>query len=62
LAAWLSNTISQLLPSAGALATAAVPTLPDAPARFSTMTVVASRSCRQGCTRRAITSVDPPGG
>jgi hypothetical protein len=54
--------MSQLLPSAGALATAAVPTLPDAPARFSTMTVVASRSCRHGWTSRAITSVDPPGG
>jgi hypothetical protein len=62
LAAWLSNTSSQLLPSGGALATAAVPTLPDAPARLSMMMVVPSRRCRSGWISRAITSVEPAGG
>ena len=61
-AAWLSNTMSQVPPSGGDFATAAVPTLPDAPARFSMITFVPSRCWRQGCTSRAITSVEPPGG
>jgi hypothetical protein len=43
LAAWLSNTASQVLPSGGDFATAAVPTLPEAPDRFSMMMVVPSR-------------------
>jgi hypothetical protein len=62
LAAWLSNTITQELPSGGDLATAAVPTLPEAPGRFSIMMVAPSRCCRSGCTSRAITSVEPAGG
>src|SRR5258705_4160952 len=61
-AAWLSNPMSQVPPSGGDFATAAVPTLPDAPARFSMIRFVPSRCWRQGWTSRAITSVEPPGG
>jgi hypothetical protein len=58
----LSNTASQVAPSAGDFATEAVPTLPEAPERFSMMTVTPSRCCKPGCTSRMIASVDPPGG
>src|SRR5262249_44212085 len=54
--------MSQFLPAGADLTTAAAATLPDAPDRFSTMIVVASRSCRHGWMSRAMTSVDPPGG
>jgi hypothetical protein len=40
----------------------AVPTLPEAPARFSTITVVPSFSCSATCASRMIASLDPPGG
>ena len=62
LTAWVSNTNTQLLPSGGDFATAPVPTLPEAPGRFSTMTVAPSFCCRPGCAMRAIGSTVPPGG
>src|SRR5919198_6315207 len=62
LAAWLSKTISHVLPSGGDLATAAVPTLPEAPARFSMMMVAPSRCCSVGWISRIMASVDPAGG
>src|SRR5262245_37046420 len=62
LTAWVSNTITQLLPSGGDFATIAVPMLPDAPGLFSMMMVVLSRCCSPGCTMRAIGSAVPPGG
>ncbi len=62
LTAWVSNTNTQLLPSGGALATIAVPMLPEAPGLFSMMMVVPSFCCRPGCTIRAIGSTVPPGG
>src|SRR5581483_3290320 len=63
LTAWVSNTNTQLLPSGLAFATAAVPTLPEAPGRFSMMMVAPpSFSCMRGCTSRAIGSTLPPGG
>jgi hypothetical protein len=58
----LSNTTSQVFPSGGDFATAAVPTLPDAPARFSMITVAPSRCCSAGWIIRIIASVEPPGG
>ena len=62
LTAWVSNTISQVLPSGGALATTALPVLPEAPVRFS-ITIVAPRRCdRPACARRATASTEPPGG
>src|SRR5712692_3757968 len=60
--AWVSNTITQLLPSGSDLATWAVPMLPDAPGLFSMTMVAPSRCCNPGCTMRAIGSAVPPGG
>src|SRR5262245_47376276 len=54
--------MAQVLPSGEDFATAAVPMLPPPPARFSIMTVAPSRCCMCGWTKRAIMSVDPPGG
>jgi|GEM_PF-1668924 len=54
--------MSQVLPSGGDFATQAVPTLPEAPARFSMITVVLSLSCSGTCTSRMMASEDPPGG
>src|SRR5262245_50384699 len=54
--------MTQELPSGDDFATAAVPMLPPPPARFSTMTVAPSRCCMCGWIKRAIMSVDPPGG
>src|SRR6516225_7263350 len=54
--------MAQVLPSGDDFATAAVPMLPPPPARFSTMTVVRSLCCISGWIKRAIMSVDPPGG
>ncbi|MNV87894.1 hypothetical protein D3C71_1820520 [compost metagenome] len=53
---------SSVYPSASAFATYFVPMAPDAPALLSTMTVARSCSCRPLATRRACTSVLPPGG
>src|SRR3954447_16711554 len=50
-------------PSPAALATASAPTMPPAPARFSTTTVEpATERWRKAAARRATTSVLPPGG
>src|SRR5215472_9729050 len=54
--------MAQVLPSGDDFATDAVPMLPPPPARFSIMTVVPSRCCMYGWIKRAIMSVDPPGG
>jgi ABC transporter substrate binding protein len=54
--------MAQVLPSGDDFATAAVPMLPPPPDRFSIMTVVPSRCCMCGWIKRAIMSVDPPGG
>src|SRR5262249_8187800 len=54
--------MAQVLPSGDDFATAAVPMLPPPPARFSIMTVAPSRCCMCGWIKRAIVSVDPPGG
>src|SRR5262249_24996557 len=45
--------MAQVLPSCDDFATAAVPMLPPPPARFSTMSVVPSRCCMCGWTKRA---------
>jgi hypothetical protein len=62
LTAWVSNTNSQVLPSGADFATAPAPVLPEAPGRFSMMTVAPRRCCRPVCARRAIGSTVPPGG
>ena len=62
LTAWVSNTISHDIPSGGDFATAPEPVEPDAPGRFSTMTLAPSRCCSPVWTRREIVSTDPPAG
>jgi hypothetical protein len=59
---WVSNTNSQVLPSAGDLATVVVPAAPEAPGLFSMIKLTPSRCCIPVCTSRASTSVEPPGG
>ena len=53
--------ISSVCPSGLALATSAAPTLPPAPALFSTMTGCPRAFCNSGARARASTSVVPPG-
>src|SRR5260370_24210962 len=54
--------MSLVLPWGGALATAALPVLPDAPARFSITMVAPRRWAKPACARRARASTEPPGG
>jgi hypothetical protein len=57
----LPDAISSVWPSGAALATSAVPMLPPAPARLSTTTVCFQISPSFCASRRATTSVLPPG-
>src|SRR5688572_32360420 len=59
---WVSNTNSQVAPSGGDLTASAVPAVPDAPERFSTVKVAPSLACSAVCTMRATASTEPPGG
>ena len=49
-------------PSGAERATWSVAMVAFAPGRFSTTTGTPSSSCNRGCTMRAVTSFDPPGG
>ena len=62
LTAWVSNTTSQVLPSGGDFATTAAPLEPEAPGRFSTMTVVPSRGCSPAAASRPTASTEAPAG
>ncbi|MNT55446.1 hypothetical protein D3C72_1926790 [compost metagenome] len=53
---------STVCPSGAALATAAAPTLPPAPALFSTTKGCWSDACSTAATERARMSDGPPGG
>src|SRR5262245_39825263 len=59
---WLSNTISQVLPSGGDLAATAAPTTLLPPGLFSTTTFQPVLSVSLAWMMRAIGSVEPPGG
>src|SRR5215475_2162657 len=59
---WLSNTINQVLPSGGDLATTVAPTTPLPPGLLSTTTFQPTVSVSLAWMRRAIGSVEPPGG
>ena len=59
---WLSNTISQVLPSGGDLATTDAPTTPLPPGLFSTTTFQPVFSMSLAWMMRVIGSVEPPGG
>ena len=59
---WLSNTISQVFPSGGDLAAIAAPTTPVPPGLLSTTTFQPLSSISLAWMRRAIGSVEPPGG
>jgi hypothetical protein len=52
---------SRVWPSGRARATAAEPTLPEAPERFSTTTGWPRDRCKGSATARARMSVEPPG-
>src|SRR5262249_1338889 len=59
---WLSNTISQVLPSGGDLAATVAPTTPLPPGLLSTTTFQPTVSASLAWMMRAIGSVEPPGG
>ena len=59
---WAPVMIISVWPSGGAWATTSLPTMPLAPALFSTITVCFHRSVSLGPTSRATMSVPPPGG
>ena len=51
---WVSNTITQVYPSAGALAANAVPIVPEAPALVSITMACPRLCCTKGCNKREI--------
>ncbi len=59
---WLSNTISQVLPSGGDLAATDAPTTPLPPGLLSITTFQPVFSMSLAWMMRAIGSVEPPGG